>query len=577
MDVSLLTIGNMLGQPAGSVQVSPRSDAPARDTRFSLTRDRPRPAADTTGPATPPQAHADAPVEPPPEGREDFKEVIDDQTKHGNLEKARDHREPARQCTESNASEQPDAAQTGPVQNPAGTEQNKGAVTSASEPRASQQLVELIEGGKSQNVPPATAKNLKSSQIKLAETTTNKQSGSEAVTSDSIKNISVNTGSPKNAGKLPIPHGATADTQAIPKGSDAKQPAPEASVIDGAKSANAGKERTIVTDSPVAVPAKAPATSTSTGGASIDGGVRTKNASESAAVPDADKVRSPRADTQKAVQPVQTQPSASNSDKIGTDTNDPPTAETEAGSASQQTPARPTGVNGRNSGHLDKNIENAPLEPGKVQAAADQTETGDSSHSGSGSLPDSAQILAQTPAQTPVFSVEAEQPATTTPSDPLGDVSNQILESVRSSLSQQTGDKEIAIQLHPPELGKVSVKFQEQGTEITGTLEVSKAQTRAEIEQALPEIIRSLADSGVAIKRLEVVLSQDEQSQQHGSRDPLLQDGAFQQRDSAHPGQSGNEQHASQTYYGPTARYQYQNAIDPHDMLVTNTSINMLV
>ena len=133
--------------------------------------------------------------------------------------------------------------------------------------------------------------------------------------------------------------------------------------------------------------------------------------------------------------------------------------------------------------------------------------------------------------------------------------------------------------MNPPELGKVSVKFQEQGGELTGTLEVSKAQTRTEIEQVLPEIIRSLADSGVAIKRIEVVLSQNDESEQQASRDPLLQDGAFQQRDSANPGQSGNEQQTTQTYYGPTARsrYQYQNAAELHDMLVTNTSIDMLV
>jgi len=111
------------------------------------------------------------------------------------------------------------------------------------------------------------------------------------------------------------------------------------------------------------------------------------------------------------------------------------------------------------------------------------------------------------------------------------------------------------------------VKFQEQGDQISGTLEVSKAQTRAEIEQALPEIIRSLADSGVAIRRLEVVLSQNEQSGNQGTKDPLLQDGTFQQRDSANPGQSGHEQQTS-TYYDPkaTGRYRYQNAADPYEM-----------
>ncbi|MHC4356171.1 MAG: flagellar hook-length control protein FliK, partial [Planctomycetota bacterium] len=242
---------------------------------------------------------------------------------------------------------------------------------------------------------------------------------------------------------------------------------------------------------------------------------------------------------------------------------------------------------GRNPGI---STESPASQPAQTQTGASQTETDGGSESPGRPLADSSQILSQTAAQTaaaeqaPIFAVETE-PATsseqpqTTPGDPLAAVGNQVLESVRSSLSQQTGDKEITIQLNPPELGKVSVKFQQQGAEITGTLEVSKAQTRTEIEQVLPEIIRSLADSGVAIKRIEVVLSQDEESDQHGSRDPLLQDSAFGQRDSANPGQSGDEQQTTQTYYGPTGRSacQYQNAADLHDMLVTNTSIDMLV
>ena len=89
----------------------------------------------------------------------------------------------------------------------------------------------------------------------------------------------------------------------------------------------------------------------------------------------------------------------------------------------------------------------------------------------------------------------------------------QIIESIHASLQQP--EKQITIHLEPPDLGKVIVNLQEQKEEIIGLLEVSKAQTRYEIEQALPQLLRNLADSGVQIKKLEVQLN-DQQGQQLG-------------------------------------------------------------
>ena len=58
------------------------------------------------------------------------------------------------------------------------------------------------------------------------------------------------------------------------------------------------------------------------------------------------------------------------------------------------------------------------------------------------------------------------------------------------------------------------IKFHEQDEQITGLLEVNRPQTRFEVEQALPQIIRNLNDSGVQIKKLEVVSADINQSQQ---------------------------------------------------------------
>ena len=97
-------------------------------------------------------------------------------------------------------------------------------------------------------------------------------------------------------------------------------------------------------------------------------------------------------------------------------------------------------------------------------------------------------------------------------------IKEQVQESISSTLKQ--GDNQITIHLNPPELGRVSIKFQEQDGQLTGLLEVDKAQTRYEIEHSLPEIIRNLTDSGVQIRRVEVVLN--EQSNQQSFKEPSL-------------------------------------------------------
>jgi flagellar hook-length control protein FliK len=88
-------------------------------------------------------------------------------------------------------------------------------------------------------------------------------------------------------------------------------------------------------------------------------------------------------------------------------------------------------------------------------------------------------------------------------------VGEQVIGSVQSSLQQ--GDGRITIQLHPPELGSVVVKFQQEQGGINGLMEVSKAETKFEIEQALPEIVRGLEESGVRISRIEVILTDHSQ------------------------------------------------------------------
>ncbi len=101
-------------------------------------------------------------------------------------------------------------------------------------------------------------------------------------------------------------------------------------------------------------------------------------------------------------------------------------------------------------------------------------------------------------------------------------VGEQILESLKASMAH--GDRQILIRLEPPELGMVLVRFREQGEHLDGMFKVDRADTRREIEQVLPEVVRSLQDAGIGIRRIDVTdgdaPAQDlggGQSQQEGS------------------------------------------------------------
>ncbi|HEW79723.1 MAG TPA: flagellar hook-length control protein FliK, partial [Phycisphaerales bacterium] len=156
------------------------------------------------------------------------------------------------------------------------------------------------------------------------------------------------------------------------------------------------------------------------------------------------------------------------------------------------------------------------LNSAQVQVSTNQTKNQNPSGSVSTNSSNSnteavSQILSPDPsynAQPPIaerfFDVSAPAAGTagdTSLSDTSAGISAQIQTSILQS-SLRLGEGQITIRLNPPELGKVFIKFQEQQGQITGLLEVSKIQTRAQIQQALPQIIRNLADSGIQIKRL---------------------------------------------------------------------------
>jgi flagellar hook-length control protein FliK len=149
-------------------------------------------------------------------------------------------------------------------------------------------------------------------------------------------------------------------------------------------------------------------------------------------------------------------------------------------------------------------------------------------------------------------------------------VSKQIQESIQSSF---TADRqEITINLQPPELGKVTIKFEQQGDDITGQLEVTKAETRSQIEQQLPEIIKNLADAGIQIKKIEVNLNdqfgQNEYKQQ-SSQEMFFSDQQYNSQQQTDSTELSQQQVVDQTY---------QTGLNEHpQMLEPEGSLDMLV
>ena len=151
-------------------------------------------------------------------------------------------------------------------------------------------------------------------------------------------------------------------------------------------------------------------------------------------------------------------------------------------------------------------------------------------------------------------------------------VSEQIKEAIHTSLRPDS--QQIVIRLNPPELGKIAIKFAEQGDDITGLLQVDKPQTRDQIQQMLPEIIQNLQNSGIGIKKLEVVLTNS--NEQYTSKEQSSttgQDNFSEQQSSPNP----ESQQNNTTYNQWLRNTDNITEFDEPQTNLINSSINMLV
>lgn len=591
MSVNLLTIANILDQQTASPNSELMYDASAENTR-TFTAHLSEQTSDEIHDSKQSRYYDEAAYDSNLEDHNRFREFIDKQTKDVNAEK---NHETTPEKNESKDSTQPEAT---PVENPQNSkltgEQNKEESADTIELNTRQKLADLIEGAKGNKTQPEILNSQNSSDIDLISNSAKNIAASQTVSTEAIKNQSTadqnqQTADATSLTTLNDPKISTSDTAKV---NIAEELSLDAITVNTTKTSDSGEQTTSVENSGKVSTETLPANTSEllTDQIPDSGNVKNNNTQN------VNTLTNANAEVASTTQETSTENSAINADKAYTEDllkeiqQAQSSSESNSEATDKQTSTKQAGT--LNSKAVQEGIysENLSSKTTDVQLPADQNQSGNNSGSADSYQNDTTQIFAQNTTntsfteQTNTFTAAAETTNISAQSQSITDngpapIGNQILEAVRSSMSNQNGDKEITIQLNPPELGKVSVKFQEQGTEITGTLEVSKAQTRAEIEHALPEMLRGLADSGVAIKRLEVVLSQDNQPGQQSARDPLFQDGQFQQQDHSNPGQSDERQHTTQTSYGPTARsrYQYSSTSDPYEMLVTNNSINMLV
>jgi hypothetical protein len=119
------------------------------------------------------------------------------------------------------------------------------------------------------------------------------------------------------------------------------------------------------------------------------------------------------------------------------------------------------------------------------------------------------------------------------------------------------------------------IRFEQQEGSLIGLLEVDNRATAADIEQSLPQIIQNLQDSGVQVKRLNVMLNDQ---YQQPSRDSAFSD--------MYQGRSGQQDQGRPWPYTDQAVYPNSSpdtaAVSPESAhsevsLGTNGSINLLM
>ena len=615
MNTNLLTIDNMLF--TGTAVAAPPASKPntfTNATQFSRVADDTPPPSNTPESTTTYNTPSIAEKEPINKSTQDFSHTLHKTAATEAPQQDPDNTKPEKQDSASakpskaNPTQSVSAPET-PI--PLGALVKEVATTMG--PKTGRQLAQLIANLKAGKSPPVTGQAAKAAEIKLLVTTDKGQLGLKTVLPETskgqlgLKTVLSNTSEGtvdtqplpatsrgKNTDKIPILNSTVASTKAPSNGENAKELMSDA-LVDADGKTTATNEKTAPVDTTVV--AGSPKSSALSGkklGTDnlVDDDSKTTNEettmTDKSAIPGNEKT--PAVNTN--FPSVQTKLTEPQSQPVGIT----PEKSASVAKPSDSKAAAPKIVS-ESSGGNDKEPPRAgnkvldnptvqELNVTAVQVSTGQTKNRGSSTSNDSSDSDLEQILSHNNPQTPVTEQSPNSadgakttalPGHTSPGSVSADIGKQILESIHSSLSQEGQNQQITIRLNPPELGKVFIKFDEQDSQIIGLLEVSKPQTRIEIQQALPQIIQNLRDSGIQIKRLEVVLSEGEQPEQEALKDQSLQNGWTHQHDSTNSHLGVNNPDTNGINEWLINNNSYENISELQEALTTDGSINMLI
>jgi len=557
MNANLLTIDNTLLGVTGTYPDPSKPEVTGEGSKFHLSPDDKQSQANSSYSSTTDNINHETDTKLVSRSPEEFHQAVHKKNESEHSIKSKNSTKSKKQNTASDKSEQPDVVQNGlPEQHAAAELSKEESSTTKTEVKVSPRLAQIIANFKTYQSSKVTGQAAKSAEIKQQATEEGQSELKTVLSAASMEQNRLKTVLPGTIKDTPdgkTRPGTVKNTEKIPI---------SAKAVDGIKE---DAKKVTVKELAADITSKT-------------GGKTTAAAEKPAAVNPGIQTAQPKViDTQ--------------SQSAGTDAKKSvPAAESDTKNTASQTLSNLLNPNGKQSmnaeNDLSENLTIQKLNMAAVQVTAGQAKGRDASTSNKSPSQGLAQILSHNNSQTQIteqLSASAKSASTTnmpaqnSSGDVSADIGKQILESIHKSLSQQGADRQITVRLNPPELGKVFIRFQQQDSELTGLLEVSKTQTRFEIEQTLPQIIRNLADSGIQIKRLDVMLSNEEQPGQGTFGNHSLQSGGAQQQNSGNPGTPGNDPNADQSNEWWASNNSYENLSELQDALITNGSINLLI
>jgi len=219
------------------------------------------------------------------------------------------------------------------------------------------------------------------------------------------------------------------------------------------------------------------------------------------------------------------------------------------------------------------------LKPQKIQINAQKGTNNNDNSDTSSSPAQLPHLAAQQTAGHPMPGRTEGAAGANLPQDVATGLKEQLNQSIHSSL-QQNG-QEITVRLNPPELGRLSIKFEQTGTELKGLLQATRAETRAEIQNAIPHILKSLQAAGIHIKSLDVTLNDMDDSARQHSKQQWFQNSWSAQNNSS-DSSPGRSQHYpyypnSPSDFAKPAEHYRPEPQEYHNILAKGTSLNLLV